>query len=66
MVNYYRDMWHHRSHILAPLTAQTGVPQKGEKPPPSEWTPDMQQAFDQMKALMAADVHAPQGARAYP
>ena len=49
-------MWPHRSHILAPLTAHTGAPKQGEKPPPFEWTPDMQQAFDQMKALMAADV----------
>ena len=56
MVNYYRDMWPHRSHILAPLTAHTGAPKQGEKPPPFEWTPDMQQAFDQMKALLAADV----------
>jgi hypothetical protein len=53
MVNYYKDMWHHRSHILAPLTAKTGAPKKGEKTPPFQWTPDMQQAFDQMKALMA-------------
>ena len=37
MVNYYRDMWPHRSHILAPLT-------------------EMQNAFNKMKALMAADV----------
>jgi hypothetical protein len=50
MVNYYRDMWPHRSHILAPLTAKTGAPKKGQKPPPFQWTSKMQKAFDQMKA----------------
>jgi hypothetical protein len=53
---YFRDMWPHRSHILAPITAKTGTPKKGVKAPPSEWTPEIQKAFDQMKALMAADV----------
>ncbi len=56
MVNYYRDMWPHRLHILAPLTAKTGAPKKGEKPPPFQWKSEMQKAFNQMKALMAADV----------
>jgi hypothetical protein len=56
MVNYYRDMWPHRSEILAPLTAQTGAPKKGAKQPPFVWTDIMQKAFNQMKALMAADV----------
>ena len=55
-VNYYRDMWPNRLHILAPLTAKTGAPKKGEKPPPLQWMSKMQKAFDQMKALMAADV----------
>jgi hypothetical protein len=41
---------------LAPLTAKTGAPKKGEKAPPFVWSPEMQTAFDQMKALMAADV----------
>ena len=56
MVNYYKDMWSQRSHILAPLTAKTGAPQTGEKPPPFVWTPEMQKAFDDMKALIAANV----------
>jgi hypothetical protein len=56
MVNYYRDMWPHRAKILAPLTAHTGTPKKGEKAPPFKWTSQMQQAFDKMKAIMAADV----------
>jgi hypothetical protein len=56
MANYYRDMWPQKLYILAPLTAKTGAPQKGEKHPPFQWTPGMQKAFDQMKALMAADV----------
>jgi hypothetical protein len=53
MVNYYRDMWPHRLHILAPLTTKSGA--KSEKSPPFQWTPEMQKAFDQMKSLMVAD-----------
>jgi hypothetical protein len=56
MVNYCRGMWPHRSHILAPLTAKTGTPKKGAKPPAFQWTPDMQTAFNQMKSFMTADV----------
>jgi len=52
-----RDMWPHRSHILALLTAHTGAPPKGTKAPPFVGTPNMQKAFDQMKTLLllAAD-----------
>jgi hypothetical protein len=56
MVNYHRDMWPHRSHILSPLTAKTGAPKKGVKTPPFIWTLEMQKAFEEMKALMAAEV----------
>jgi hypothetical protein len=56
MINYYRGMWPHRSHILALLTAKTGAPKNGEKPSPFQWILDMQKAFGQTKPLMAADV----------
>jgi hypothetical protein len=56
ITNFYRDMWPHRLHILAPLTAKSGAPKKHEKHPPFQWTTEMQKAYNQMKALIAADV----------
>jgi hypothetical protein len=56
MVNYYRDMWPHRSHILSPLIAKTGTPKKGVKAPPFKWTPEMEKSCEEMKAFMAAEV----------
>jgi hypothetical protein len=56
MVDYYRDMWPHRAHILAPLTKKTGAPKKGAKQPKFVWTEDMHTAFKKMRAMMAADV----------
>jgi hypothetical protein len=32
MVNYFRDMWPHRSHIISLLTAKTGAPKMVLKP----------------------------------
>ncbi len=49
-VNYYRDMWPNRAHILKPLTDQSGL----KKQAPIKWTDAMQQAFDKMRLLMAA------------
>jgi hypothetical protein len=50
------DIWPHRSHILSPLTAKTGAPKKAVKAPPFKRTPEMQKAFEEMKALMTAEV----------
>ena len=49
MVNYYRDMWPQRSHLLAPLTAMTSAKVKWK------WTSEHQESFDKMKALMARE-----------
>jgi RNase H-like domain found in reverse transcriptase len=48
MVEYYLDMWPHHSHILAPLTELTGKKA-------FVWEDKHQQAFEQMKALIATD-----------
>ena len=48
MVTHHRDVWPRRSHILAPIAALSGTKE-------FVWTPDCQKAFDEMKALMAAD-----------
>ncbi len=56
MVNYYRDMWPCGSHSLSPFTAKTGAPKKGVQAPPFKWTAEMQKGFEEMKALMAAEV----------
>jgi hypothetical protein len=53
-VNYYRDMWPSRAHVLKPLTDQAGL-KKGEK---LNWTTEMQQAFDKMRLIIAADALA--------
>jgi hypothetical protein len=53
-INYYRDMWPSCAHILKPLTDQSSL----KKRAPIKWTHDMQQAFDKMRLLMAADALA--------
>jgi len=48
-VNYYRDMWPMRSHILAPLTALTGANK-------FVWTDEHQKAFEAMKEVITSDI----------
>ena len=49
-VNYYKDMWPKRAHLLKPLTDQSG-----KKPKDFKWTQAMNDAFEEMKALIAAN-----------
>jgi hypothetical protein len=50
MVNYYRDMWIHRSDALAPLTALTSKNIRWV------WTPEHQAAFGRTKLLISREV----------
>jgi len=49
IVNYYRDMWIRRSHVLAPLAKLTS---KGNK---WQWGQEEQHAFDTMKKIIAKE-----------
>ena len=49
MVNYYRDMWKRRSHVLAPLTKLVGAEQK------FVWGSEQQNAFEEMKRIMSQE-----------
>ena len=49
MVNYYRDMWPQRAHLLAPLSSLTSSKVKWR------WEEEHQQAFEQMKKLIARE-----------
>jgi hypothetical protein len=49
-------VWPYRAQFLAPLTEKAGAPKKGVKQTKFERTSKMQDAFAQMKALMATDV----------
>ena len=49
MVNYYRDMWRRRSHVLAPLTAMCSEKSK------FIWGPEQQKAFDEAKIIVSRE-----------
>jgi hypothetical protein len=51
MMQYYRDMWPKRSHILAPLTAASSSKNKKT----FKWTDAMENAFCEMKKIMAQE-----------
>ena len=49
MVNYYRDMWRRRSHLLAPLTKLVGANAT------FKWEDEQQHAFESMKEIMSKE-----------
>ena len=49
MVNYYRDMWQHRSHVLAPLTSLTS------KNIPWKWGEQQSKAFKEAKKILCKE-----------
>ena len=53
-VKYYRDVWPHQSHILAPLTEKTGT-HPDKKISIFESIPKMQEAYNKMKSLLVMD-----------
>lgn len=50
MINYYRDMWRGRSHILAPLNELVSTKTKWK------WTERQDQAFDDIKKIIGQTV----------
>jgi len=50
MVQFYRDMWKQRSHILAPLTDLVGLGKKKIK-----WESKHQDSFDRIKKVLAKE-----------
>ena len=49
LVNYYRDMWIRRSHVLAPLASLTSKKTKWK------WGPEQSKAFETMKRILSKE-----------
>jgi hypothetical protein len=58
MVNYYKDMWRHRSHLLAPLTGLTSHKDRTvcKKRCLIKWEKVHQEAFNKIKQVITNDV----------
>ena len=51
MVQYYRDLWPRRSHILEPFTAISA----GKKGTKIQWTPELETAFHKIKEMVCKE-----------
>ena len=50
MINYYRDMWNRRSHMLSPVTDLIKSSVKGK---PLKWTDTKEKAFENIKTAIS-------------
>lgn len=55
LIQYYRDIWPRRSHILAPIVDLTKGYDKKKKLKPIKWTPQCEKAFQEIKAVVAKE-----------
>jgi hypothetical protein len=51
MVQYYRDLWPRRSHLLQPFTDVS----TGKKNQPITWTPELESAFKAVKQMISKE-----------
>lgn len=51
MVQYYRDLWRRRSHILQPFTEISA----GKKKAKIKWTPELEKAFLEIKKMISKE-----------
>lgn len=65
IIQYYRDIWHKRTDLLAPLTDLVGEcgtsrtskkGSRGKRAPPWRWDEEHQEAFESIKKVIARDV----------
>jgi hypothetical protein len=52
-VNFYKAFWQHRAHIMAPLTALTGLSNSAFQKP---WTSVEKEVFEQIKLMIPSNV----------
>ena len=55
-VNFYRLLYKHRAHIMAPLTDLQGIPKDKQRHFLRYWTPTHDQAFEETKRMVAREV----------
>lgn len=55
MINWYRDFWPRRAHLLSPFTKLQSIGTSGNKKEPIVWTDELESCFKEVKAVIARD-----------